>query len=424
MRQVVDPAGGLRYNHRVRHARSSSIAAAALATLAVAAGCDPTVVFITEDPWTAESDWPGVDGGLILVTNSGDDTLSFLDPDTLEPIYRAATGRIPAEREGPHHGAATADGRYYFVGISNYVPGGGSGPHGSHGNGTVDGYLLRYDAETNSPAGEVRVGRSPGDVRITPDGRYVLQSHFDLASILEAATAGEDPRLLRSPLAVVDAATMERIAMIPVCPAGHGIAAAPDGASVYVACWGSDELAVVSLAEPITSEAEVERIPVGPGGGDPTDPLYGPYAVTVSPGGDEVWVSNLEGKSLVVYQVAEGAFDTGRAVSTGGSPLFPTFSADGARMFVPVQAPDALLTVEAATGQVLHTLSLDPDECRAPHGTLLLEDGDTLALVCEGDHIGPGTVARVDVSGAEPAVQASFEVGVYPDDLVVLPGSP
>jgi DNA-binding beta-propeller fold protein YncE len=410
----------LRYNRLVPLTRTSLCAA--VAALALGAGCDPTVVFATEEPWAAASDWPGVGDGLILVTNSGDDSLSFLDPDTLEPVYRAPTGRIPAEREGPHHGAATPDGRHYFVGISNFVPGGGSGPHGSHGNGTVDGYLLRYDTATNSPAGEVRVGRSPGDVRITPDGRHVLQSHFDLASILEAVTKGEDPRALRSPLAVVEADTMTRLAMVPVCPAGHGISPSPDGTAAYVACWGSDELAIVSLAEPITSEAPVLRVPVGPGGGDPTAPLYGPYAVTVSPDGGEVWVSNLEGKSLVVYQVDAGAFDAGRTVATGGSPLFGAFSADGERLLVPTQAPDALLTVEAATGAVLHTLSLDPADCRAPHGALLLEGGEALALVCEGDHRGPGTVVRVDLSGSVPVLEQAFQVGVYPDDLVHIPG--
>ena len=37
-----------------------------------------------------------------------------------------------------------------------------------------------------------------------------------------------DPRLLESPLAVVDSSTLEKVAMIPICPAGHGIGVAPD----------------------------------------------------------------------------------------------------------------------------------------------------------------------------------------------------
>ena len=389
------------------------------ALFAAASACgDPDVVFDVDDPWGEESDWPGLEGGRIMVTNSGDDSLTFLDPATLEPVYTAATGRIPAEREGPHHGAALPDGSRYYVGISNYVPGSGSGPHGSHGTGAVRGYLLGYDTSDNSFVGDVLVDRSPGDVRITPDSAYVLQSHFDLLSIIQAEQDGEDPRLLESPLAVIDSATLEKVAMIPLCPAGHGVGLAPDSSTAYVACWGSDELAVVSLAAPIDDEAEVTRIPVGPGGGDPTDPLYGPYAATVTPDGSEVWVSNLEGKSLSVYDVESGTFDAERFVSLGGGALFASFSADGSRLYVPVQAPDSLVTVDPATGTVIHNLSLSDSMCRSPHGTLLVAD-DMLGLVCEGDHIGPGTVVRINLANPDaPVPEDSFAVGVFPDDLV------
>ena len=386
-----------------------------------AIGCgDDKVVFDVDDPWNEQGDWPGIGDGKVMVTNSGDDSLTFLDPATLEPTYTASTGRIPAEREGPHHGAALPDGSRYFVGISNYVPGSGSGPHGSHGTGAVRGYLLGYDTSDNALVGDVLVDRSPGDVRITPDGAFVLQSHFDLVSIVEAAQAGEDPRLLESPLAVTDSSTLERIAMIPLCPAGHGVGVAPDGSAAYVACWGSDELAVVTLGNSPSDDAEVTRIPVGPGGGDPTDPLYGPYAATVSPDGGEVWVSNLEGRSLSVYEVESGTFDQDRFVSLAGGALFASFSADGSRLYVPVQTPDALVTVDPATGTVVHTLSLQSSMCRAPHGTLLVADG-VLGLVCEGDHMGPGTVVRISLANPDaPVPEESFEVGVYPDDLIAI----
>lgn len=395
-----------------------------LLAVAAAAGCggDEKVAFDTDDPWQSQTDWPGIGSGKIMVTNSGDDTLSFLDPETLEPMYVAATGRVPAEREGPHHGAASPDGHFYFVGISNVVPAGGSGPHGSHGTGTVDGYLLRYECETNALTGEIRVDRSPGDVRTSPDGRFVLQSHFDLVSIVEASQNGEDPRELKSTLAVTDAETMENVATIPLCPAGHGLGVSPDGETVYVSCWGSDELAIVPLGDEPSDSAEVVRVPVVDGATpNPEAPTYGPYAATVAPGGGEVWVSNLEGRSLSVYNVEAAAFDAARFISLVGAPLFPTFSAEGDRLYVPVQDQDALVTIDPATGATLSTLNFSPDQCRAPHGTLLLP-GDKLAVVCEGDHVGPGSVVRVDLTAeGGPALEETFEVGVYPDDLIFIP---
>jgi DNA-binding beta-propeller fold protein YncE len=379
--------------------------------------CTEEVRFAVDDPWSESSAWPGVGAGKVLVTNSGDDTLSLLDPQTLAPLFRAPTGRIPAEREGPHHATATPDGRAFFVGISNFVPGSGSGPHGSHGNGTVDGYLLGYDAATGRLLDEVRVDRSPGDVRITPNGRLVVQTHFDLQSILDAVMRGDDPRAVWSRLAVIDPATMTRVAMIPVCPAAHGVAPSADGLVAYVSCWGSDELAVVSLADPITEDSAVERFPVGPGGGDPTSPTYGPYAATVAPDGT-VWVSNLEGRSVAVFDAASRAV-TDR-IPLPGSPFFGAFSPDGAAFYLPVQNPDALVIIDTTT-QAVAQHAFEAGTCRAPHGSLLLPNGE-LAVVCEGDRVAPGTVVRLDVDAFPPRQLAHHEVGVYPDDLVLLAG--
>lgn len=401
-----------------------AVIAAALLALA-SAGCSEAVVFDTDDQWDDPTDWPGVGAGLIMATNSGDDTLSFLDPTTLEPVFRAPTGRIPAEREGPHHGAVSADGRHYYVGISNFVPGSGSGPHGSHGNGTVDGYLLEYDLATNTKVAEIRVDRSPGDVRLSGDGNYVLQSHFDLQSILDAVANGEDPAAVLSRLAVIDADTLERIAMIPVCPAGHGIASSADGSEVYVACWGSDELAVVSLAEPITADNSVDRYPVGAGGGDIGNPTFGPYAISVDPATGEVWVSNLEGKSMVVFDPSAREFDNTRATTLPGSAYFSTFTADGSSLLVPMQNPDGLARIDP-TDATTEVLFVDSTDCLLPHGVIIMPDTTKAALVCEGDHVGseisPGQVVRLAIPGTGvPTVEASFAVGVFPDDLVYLP---
>ncbi len=397
------------------------------------AGCGDTVVFDTDEPWTEDSSWPGIGDGKIMVTNSGDDTLSFLDPVTLEPEFAAATGRVPAEREGPHHGAASPDGAHYFVGISNTVPGSGSGPHGSHGTGTEDGYLLRYDSATGRLSGEVRVDLSPGDVRVSPDGRHVLQSHFDLVSIQEAADDDDedtDPADVLSRLVVTDVETMDKVASIPVCPAAHGIAVPPEGDMVFLACWASDEIAAVSLAD--LDDPVITRVAVaGGGGGDPLSPQFGPYAAVASPDGAEVWVSNREGKALAVYDVESGAMDDARFTTLTSQPFFASFSADGDHLFVPAQTPDALIVVERATGDVVNTIFFEDADCVLPHGSTLLADGDTLAVVCEGVYKGdeaelrPGTVLRIDVSTpTAPVLEEVFDVGMYPDDLIVIEGAP
>jgi hypothetical protein len=208
-----------------------------------------------------------------------------------------------------------------------------------------------------------------------------------------------------------------------MCPASHGMGLAPDGSTAYVTCWGSDELAIVPLGDSPSSEAEVVRLPIQEGvGGDPTAPTFGPYAATVSPDGAEVWVSNLEGTSLAVYVVETGAFDETRFVDLPGSALFASFSAEGDRLYVPTQDPHQLVTVDTATGEIVATLDFDNDQCERPHGTLLLDGGETMGLVCEGNRVDPGTVVRLDLTAeGGPAIEEIFEVGVYPDDLIFIP---
>lgn len=391
---------------------------AALGPALAATGCSEEIVFSDDDPWRDPTSYPDPARGLVFVTNSYDDTITWLDYDTLAPIFTQPVGRLPPEREGPHHGAALPDGTAYFVGLSNYVPGSGTGPHGSHGTGAVDGYLLKYRLPDHVLVGEVRVGRNPGDVRITRDGRYVLQSHFDLLKILEHADSG-DLEKMRAPLAVVDAEAMERVALVDVCVTPHGIGVDPRRDVVWLACYGSDELAAVTLAPPWT----VERFPVGPGVVNPMQPTYGPYAVAVSPADGRVWVSCLSSRDLRVFDPETRTWDARGPVPLGGAPFFGDFLDDGARFVVPSQGDNALVFVDTAT-LAPSTMPLPDEACAplyGPHAAVLHPSGDKLIVVCEGDHTTPGSssVAVVDLRSA-PSVTTYHRVGLFPDDAVVI----
>jgi len=378
------------------------------------AGCTE-IVYDQDTHWTDDRDIPAIGDGKIIITDSGEDTLTWLDLDSLEPVFTEPVGRVAPEREGPHHGAVMTDGSAYFIGISNYVPGSGSGPHGSHGTGSVPGLMLKYDSNTHVLVGEVRVDRSPGDVRMAPDGSVVLQSHFDLLTIQEALDAGGGYDDMVAPLAVVDPVTMALEEMVPVCPAPHGIAPSADSSEVYLACWASDELGIVKL----DGSFEVERYPVGPGTFNPTAPRYEPYGATVSPADGAVWISDLRTGDLRVFDPSTRTWDEDRGpVITGGSPFFTSFTSDGAFLIVPVQQTNTVVKVDAATGQVVATLPLDQADCLNPHATLVLPGDDRAVLVCEGDHINPGSVAAMTLDPFE--VTAFHTVGVYPDDAILL----
>ncbi len=378
------------------------------------AGCTE-VVYQFDDHWTDDRDLPELGNGKILITNSGSDTLTWFDLDSLEPVFTEPVGRVAPEREGPHHGAALPDGSAYLIGISNFVPGSGSGPHGTHGTGTVPGLMLKYDAATHVLVGEARVDRSPGDVRVTADGALALQTHFDLLRITEALEEGGTIDDMVAALAVVDTATMDLLEMVPVCPAPHGIAVAPDSSAAYVACWGSDELAVVGLADPFP----VTRFDVGALGPNPASPRHEPYAVALSPADGSLWVSCLKTGDLRIFDPASQSWDDTRGpVATGGAPYFPTFTSDGSALLVPVQQSNAVIRVDPITGSVTDTLSLPFDDCRSPHAIFITPDDQRALVVCEGDHIGPGSVAVLTLQPL--ALVTTHPVGVFPDDAILL----
>ncbi|MCU1283470.1 MAG: Surface antigen protein, partial [bacterium] len=70
------------------------------------------------------------------------------------------------------------------------MPGTGSGPHGSHGTGTVPGSLFKLDAMTNEKIAEAPVDPTPGDVILSKDGAWAFVSHYDTVKLLSALTSG------------------------------------------------------------------------------------------------------------------------------------------------------------------------------------------------------------------------------------------
>jgi YVTN family beta-propeller protein len=393
-------------------------AGALLCALALA-GCDqtpaiPALVYslAEHEYWPDLTGYPGVASGRILLTNNLDDTVSALDLATLEEVARVPVGLNPVEREGPHHLAVDPSGEHYYVGISNFVPGAGSGPHGTHGAGRADGYVLKIRARDNVEVASVRVDRSPGDVRMTPDGRFVLATHFDLLRISEVLGRGGAQNEMDTRFAIVDAATMTRVAMVPICAAAHGMAVTADARTAYVSCY-ADAIAIVDLADP---SHPVRRVPVLSAPGPVTSPRCQPYAVTLSPSEDSVWVSCLTSGQVLCYDVGAGTMDPARSVALPGPALFGAFTADGGTLIVPYQGAGGLAFVDPETGAT-ELAAFEREDCTNPHAVRFAEGG-RLLVVCEGDHVAPGTLVSVDAQAR--AVERVVTVGRFPDDVQVL----
>ncbi|MDY7229864.1 hypothetical protein [Hyalangium rubrum] len=411
----------------------ASLLLAALAPLALGACQEdgssgplevPELEYGTQQPWqTPERLPPPGPAGRVFITNSLDDTLSVLDLDSMGEANwgeraRIPVGLSPVELEGPHHMAVSPDSAFYYVGISNYVPGGGSGPHGAHGTGTVNGYSLKMDARTHQRVGSARVDRNPGDLILSPDGRTLYQTHFDLLKIVDVARRGGTEREMDSRMAIIDAETMTPKAMVPVCPAPHAVRLSPDGRRAYTACW-SDEVAVVDLqAEP----PSVRRVKVAAVAGTALSPRHEPYALTLSPTTGAVWVSSLKSRAVQYLDPVTLTMNPSRTVFLEGSPMFGTFTADGRTLYMPYQSAEALAVIDAATSTVQREIALASAGCLNIHEVELTRDERHGLVVCEGDHVGPGTLHVVDLT--EGTVLKTVQVGIFPDSVTLMRGSP
>jgi DNA-binding beta-propeller fold protein YncE len=353
------------------------------------------------------------------ITDNLSDELSFVAADATSQLFaNIPVGDVPVELEGPHHIAA-ADG-YLYVNLSNYVPGTGSGPHGSHGTGTVPGSLLKLDAATGERVGEVLVDRSPGDVILSADGKTAYVTHYDLIKWMKQVAENLPPEAAYSTVAIVDTASMRRLSMAPICVTGHGEGLSPDGKTLYVVCSLADEMVAVDVSVPAKPKVTA-RVKIGPMPGAVGTPRYYPYALSVAPDGT-VWISNNSSGDVRVYDPATGMMDPNRVVFVGGVAMFGSFSEDGATFYVPHQGDDKLTAIDTPT-LATRDLVLPPRACLNAHAFVLAPGGATGVVVCEGDHVKrPGSAVTIVMEGF--FVGGYVETAMFSDGAAWLPPVP
>jgi len=346
------------------------------------------------------------------VTNNGSDSISVLDLDG-DAVVHVPVDIDKDAHEAPHHLAIDAATKSVFVALAfpADVKAKPRDPHGAHGNAEDSGQLARLDLVTLGVRETREVDENPGDVVLTHDRRRVLVTHFDMKRAMDvAARGGGSPSTMFAHLIVFEAASMKRLADRAVCTAPHGIVTTADDKTAFVACYGSDELAIVDL------EAEglpTSRIPLGAAQGVPGVPRYGPYSATLSPDEKLVVVADLEGQDVRVLDRASRKFLADRTVPLAAKAFMPAFVGEHT-ILVPLQSPDGLARVDLEHGKIERRTSFPKEQCALPHVVRVAKDG-RVYLVCEGDHRGPGSVLEIDRESL--AVKKTWAVGAYPDGL-------
>jgi DNA-binding beta-propeller fold protein YncE len=344
------------------------------------------------------------------VTDNGSDALSVLDRDG-EGVQTIAIDLDPHAHEAPHHLAVDAKAGAAYVALAFPAPPGKTkDPHKAHGNADDPGKLAWLDLSTLAVVAARDVDQNPGDVVLTHDRTRLLVTHYDMKRAMDVAMAGGNAGAMAATLQVWDATTRTKLAERAVCVAPHGIAVTADDRAAMIACYGSDELAVVDLSAPGLPTA---RYPLGAQQGVLGAPHFGPYSATLSPDGARVIVASLEGADVRIFDRAKKAFLPERTMTLGARVMMPDFVSDHA-ILAPLQGPDGVALLDVDTGKVLARVPMPASVCQSPHAARRAKDG-RVYVVCEGDHAGPGAVIELDPTTL--AVKRRWVVGVYPDGI-------
>lgn len=165
---------------------------------------------------------PAAAGGIAVVLNSGDASISLVDMDR-----RTELRRVPVLRE-PHHVALTPDGRDLLVGDSG-------------GN-----ELLVLDPHTGDIRRRVPVS-DPYQIGFSPDGRVLTVTG-----------------LARNQVDLLDGRDYHLLKRLPLASMPSHLAYAPDGGTVFVTLQGTDKLVAIDLrTEAVRWTAPVGRTPAG-----------------------------------------------------------------------------------------------------------------------------------------------------------------
>lgn len=264
---------------------------------------------------------------LLLVGNKGEDTLSFIDLKSGKKVGRLPTGRMP------HEIAISPDGRTAAV--------------VAYGGTSIDLFDVGRRAKLRTI--DLAPNEGPHGLVWLSDGRLLATAERSKTLALVEPRSG----------AVISIGTEQ--------PGTHMVAVSPDRLRAYTANIPAGTVTVVDLS----ARRKLRDLPVG----------GRPEGIAVSPDGRMLWVADLDGARVQVFdvrKVEQGGVKPNAVLSTGRRPIRVLISPDG-RTAVTSNFLDGTLTViDARTFQVLRTIRVSGEEAAEQVTILFSPDGKRL----------------------------------------------
>ncbi|HLG16460.1 MAG TPA: cytochrome D1 domain-containing protein [Blastocatellia bacterium] len=296
------------------------------------------------------------DKAWLLVLNKTDNTMSIIDPATLQTVAVVPTG------EAPHEVAASADGRLAFV--ANY----GTGPKPGNTISVIDvaarKELRRVDlGPLTRPHGIVE---SAGKVFFTIEGSRAVARYDPAANRIDWLSGTGQNRT-------------------------HMVVVSKDGKRLYTANVGSDTVTAIELE----GAPKIAHIGVG----------KAPEGIAISPDGSEVWVGHNEDGGLSIIDTATNKVK--ETIKAGRMPIRVKFTPNGERVLVSDAQGGEVVVFDARTRKEIKRIPVP----ETPVGILITPDGRrAFVAATRGNKVLVIDLERLALSG-------TIQTGQQPDGM-------
>lgn len=282
------------------------------------------------------------------------------------------------------------------------------------------------DAARNELVATIPVGKTPYFIDVTADGKrgLVANSGDDTVSIVDLGArkvtatihVGKAPGIIRSaaraPVAVVSERNSNsisvldlntdkvRTASLPLCTQPTDLVIMPDGSKVFIACSGSNQIAVVGLGP--RYDKLLTLLTVG----------KTPAQLALKPDTGEVFAANFDAETI--SEVLTGSNEVGGTYYIGAHPAAALVSDDNSFLYVANFGSDNVAIYSIDNGKVTATVSVGsrPD-------ALALSSNQNFLLVANS---GSGDVAVVRtrvIQGIAPTLFTFIPVGAQPGAIAI-----
>ena len=327
----------------------------------------------------------------VLVASESVDRVALVGfrPDSgLRLVSERYVGWAPTELAGPHGVGASPDGKTYFV---------------TTAHGTPNGRLQKYDANTHTLLGSVKLGNFPATLQVSPSGHYVYVVNFNLHGEMKP-----------SDVSVVAAEQMIEVTRIPTCTMPHGSRFSADGSKHYSACMMDDMLIEIDtrtlkvarhfeltkgkemgMSGPPHHGGTAHHGTGGHGmeGPKPGDVTCSPTWAQPSPDNTKVWVAC--NKSNEIVEIDTKSWTITRRIPAGNGIYNLAVTGDGARIVATNKRDQSVSVIDVASGRELAKI---PTTRKVVHGVAISSDDKYAFVSIEGMGAEPGTVEVIDLT--------------------------